>query len=119
MCPSTAEAGRKSGRQIDDNSAKQQVGEPGYDIDFGNLQHLSDAILDSLVSARPRKMDASERDFYGQMRRALLDGVVNGDDVRRTRGSANRVARGSESTTRERADMNSWCSRRTCRFGEF
>lgn len=27
---------------------------------------------------------APERDFYGPMRRALLDGVVNGDDVRRT-----------------------------------
>lgn len=27
-----------------------------------------------------------ERDFYGSMRRALLDGVVNADDVRRTRG---------------------------------
>jgi hypothetical protein len=28
---------------------------------------------------------APERDFYGPMRRAFLEGVVNGDDLRRTR----------------------------------
>ncbi len=28
---------------------------------------------------------APERDFYGPMRRAVLDGIANGDDLRRTR----------------------------------
>jgi hypothetical protein len=46
----------KSARQIDDNPAKQQVGEPGYDIDFGNLH------LRMTAAARRRDDDLADPD---------------------------------------------------------
>jgi hypothetical protein len=57
---------------------------------------------------------APERDFYGPMRKALLDGVVNGTTFDARMTSSGRVARGSDSTTaRSPTDGNAGAKAKT------
>jgi hypothetical protein len=65
------------------NSAEVEIRLGGF-VDFVCARSTRRIAAVADVVSTYAESYAPERDFYGPMRRALLDGVVNGDDIRRT-----------------------------------